>query len=317
MCTAIRFNERYFGRTLDFEKGFGESLVVTPREKMQILESRNRYAMMGVGTIFGGTPLYFDGVNEWGLAAAALNFPGYAVYRPTASDGTGIPSGQLISHLLGLCRSVSEAKEMLGKISVTDGSSDEKNPPSPLHWIIADGRESAVVESVAEGLRVVDNPVGVLSNSPPIDYHFTHLADFSCLGARNPENPLGQTKPYSRGMGAIGLPGDFSSSSRFVRAAFLKENCFGKLSCEGVDEIRRAFSVMSSLSIPIGAVLSDEGLPVFTMYTAIIDMEKPSYYLTTASCRTVLRLALTDSLCDGKEIQSYPIYREENILSVT
>ena len=89
MCTAIRFNERYFGRTFDFERSFGESLVVTPREKMKILEARNRYAMMGVGVIFEDTPLYFDGVNEWGLAMAALN----SRFLPS------IPRGIILEHL--------------------------------------------------------------------------------------------------------------------------------------------------------------------------------------------------------------------------
>ncbi len=317
MCTAIRFNERYFGRTLDFERTFGESLVVTPREKMQIIESRNRYAMMGIGVIIGDTPLYFDGVNEWGLAAAALNFPGYAVYCSADSGGTGIPSGHLISHILGLCRSVTEIREMLDKIAITDEMADGKTPPTPLHWIFSDGRESVIIESVEGGLRVYDKHVGVLTNAPELPYHLTRLADFSGLKAKNPESSIENIKAYSRGMGAIGLPGDFSSSSRFVRAAFLKENCFGGVSVEGVSEISRAFSVLSSVSIPIGAALSDEGLPVFTIYTALIDMAEPSYYLTTASHRTVLCARLTDSLCDGKGIQSYPIYREEKIISLT
>lgn len=317
MCTAIRFNERYFGRTLDYERSFGEELVVTPREKMQIMEAKNRYAMMGVGVVLGDTPLYFDGVNEWGLAAAALNFPGYAVYRSAASGGTGVPSGHLISHILGLCRSITEVKEMLGKISITDEMADGRTPPSPLHWILADGRESVVIESVGEGLKVCDNPVGVLTNAPGLDYHLTRLADFSSLRAQNPDSGLANSRLYSRGMGAVGLPGDFSSSSRFVRAAFLKECAFGKVSTEGTDEVSRAFSVLSSTSIPVGAVLSDEGLPVFTLYTAVIDLEEPSYYLTTASCRTVLRAELTDSICDGRGIQSFPIYREENIISLT
>ena len=314
MCTAIRFNERYFGRTLDYEKSFGESLVVTPREKMQILGAANRYAMMGVGVILGDTPMYFDGVNEWGLTAAALNFPGYAVYRSSDKEGSGIPSGELISHILGLCRSVSEVRDMLGKIAISDSAAEGHTKPSPLHWIIADGRECAVVEAVAEGLRICNNPVGVLTNAPDFNYHLTRLADFSSLRAENPRNGLSGSKPYSRGMGAIGLPGDFSSSSRFVRAVFLRDCCFGRMSADDIGEVSRAFSVLSSLSIPIGTVLSDDGRPVFTRYTALVDLAEPSYYLTTASCRTVLHIRLNDGLCDGKGVQSYPIYRKEAIL---
>ena len=314
MCTAIRFNNRYFGRTLDFERGFEEELVVTPRDSMQLLEASNRYSMMGVGVVSDGIPLYFDGVNEWGLAAAALNFPHYAVYSRDTS-GTAIPSGRLISYLLGICRSVSEVKDVLGKITVTDGT-EQVGASSPLHWIFSDGRESAVVESVRDGIRVMDNPVGVLTNSPPFDYHLAQLAAYSNLSVRNPTTTLGGSSLYSGGMGAIGLPGDYSSTSRFIRATFLKESCFDRARDVGEWELNRTFDILCSVMIPKGAVLSDAGQPVFTRYTAVIDMEKPSYYLTSPTCRTVHTIALSDSLCNAGEIKSYPIYREERIIPI-
>lgn len=314
MCTAIRFNERYFGRTFDYERSFGETLVVTPREKMQILASENRYAMMGIGVIFEGLPMYFDGVNEWGLSMAALNFPHFARYGTSDLKGTGISSGHLISHILGLCRSVDEATEMLGKITVTgdDGTIES----TPLHWIISDGRGCRVVESIGDGIKIYDNPIGVLTNSPELSYHLLRLGDIAHLSPKNPDNETKSNNLYSRGMGAIGLPGDFSSSSRFLRAAFLKQYCFGESSFEEGSELSRAFSVFSSVAIPIGAVLNDADIPVFTRYTAVIDMEKPSYYLTTATCRTVHKISLTDSLCNRKEIQRYSIYRDEKIVSL-
>ena len=308
MCTAIRFNSRYFGRTLDFERSFGEELVVTPRGIMPIMESWNRYAMMGVGVVMNGIPMYFDGVNEWGLAAAALNFPRCAVYRSDDRSGTGIPSAFLISHILGLCHSIREAVDMLGKVAITDRVVESVSP-SPLHWILADGRESVVIESVESGIHIYDNPHGVLTNSPELPYHLTRVQDYASLGVRNPERDM-----YSRGMGAVGLPGDFSSSSRFVRAAFLGKNCFGERDTDGVGDLHRAFSMLGNLSVPIGAVITDEGKPAFTMYSAIVDMERPGYYLTTATCSAISHIALTDKLSNGTEIQSYPIYREEKFL---
>lgn len=311
MCTAIRFNDRYFGRTLDFERSFGEGLVVTPREKMPVLESTNRYGMMGVGKLFGDTPLYFDGVNEWGLAAAALNFPRYAHYSPHSSEGTGIPSAHLISHILGLCRNVGEAREMLGKIRITDRSVGGA-APTPLHWILADGRECLTVEAVESGLMLYDNPVGVLTNAPDFSYHLTRLSDFSHLSQRNPAPTPNRQAPYSRGMGGIGLPGDFSSSSRFVRAAFLKKWCFGVRSSDA-SQIGTAFSVLENLAIPSGAVMSEQNLPVITRYTALIDLAEPTYYITTDSCHSILRLSLSDSLLSGREIVAMEIYREEKL----
>jgi choloylglycine hydrolase len=117
-------------------------------------------------------------------------------------------------------------------------------------------------------------------------------------------------------MGAIGLPGGFSSSARFVRAAFLRENC--TVAVDGTEEgVGRALDVLSSVSLPRGAVLSDEGEPVYTRYSAVMDMESPSYYLTTATCRTVHRLTLSDALRDSSRLHTFPLYREENIAQIS
>ena len=308
MCTAIRFNEKYFARTLDFERSFGEEMLITPRGKMRIGEADNRYAMMGIGVLRSGLPLYFDGVNEWGLSAAALNFPGCAVYG-SASDGAGVSSSHLISLVLGFCRSVAEAKDMLGKISITDRGADEKTPPTPLHWILADSRECAVVESVKEGLRIYDNPVGVLTNSPELPYHLTRLADISNLQAKNPSVGFSNRPIYSRGMGAVGLPGDFSSASRFLRATFIKENTV--FTDDKTMAVGRLLSSMSAVSVPCGCVITDEGEISHTVYTVLCDLEESTYYLTTASCRAIRKFTLADRLCEERTIVRVPIYDEE------
>lgn len=307
MCTAIRFNSRYFGRTLDFERSFGEELVLTPRGAMPLMESQNRYAMMGVGVVANGASMYFDGVNEWGLAAAALNFPRYAVYRSDNEVERGIPSALLISHILGLCHSVREAVDMLNKVPITDREIGGFSP-SPLHWMLADGRESVAVESVESGIHIYDNPNGVLTNSPELPYHLTRMQDYASLSPRNPERDM-----YSRGMGAAFLPGDFSSASRFARATFLRKNCFERAD-NTRGELHRAFSVLDSVSVPQGAVITDEGKYAHTVYSAVVDMERPAYYLTTSTCRSVSSISLTDRLSNGSEIITYPIYREEEFI---
>lgn len=312
MCTAIKFDERFFGRTLDFERDFGEELIVTPRGRVRIGEAENRYAIMGIGVKNGNTPLYFDGVNEWGLASAALNFPSRAVYHKPSECMNGVSSGHLIALMLGLCRSVSEVRDMLGKICITDEGAGKDMPPTPLHWLIADPREAIVVESVEDGLKIYDNPVGVLTNSPEFPYQLTRLADFSALSAENPKIRPDFSPLYSRGMGALGLPGDFSSTSRFVRAEFVKRN-----TSREIGEISRLFHILSSVSVPQGCIVTDEGREVGTLYTACADMESPAYYLTTATCRAIRKISLTDSMIEGREIISLPIYRDEYILPLS
>ncbi len=303
MCTAVKFNDRFLFRTFDYERKFGEKLLIVPRESTELLESKNRYAVMGIGINDVGAPLFFDGVNEWGLCAAALNFPKYASY--CGEGKTQIPSSKLITFILGLCRSVTEVKEMLEKVSISGEITAGGIPPAPLHWIVSDMRESIVIEPLECGLCVRDNPAEILTNSPSLDYHLTRLADFSHLNAQNPEG----SEHYSRGAGAYGLPGDFSSSSRFIRAAFLKQN--GVVSAETSRAVIDIFKLASSLCLPDGCVKNDKGESVKTEYAAIIDMESPAYYLTTPACCSVRYAPFTGEMFDAPEIVEKEIYHTE------
>ena len=303
MCTAIRFNEYFFGRTLDFERSFGEQMLVLPRETVGLMDCKSRYAMMGIGVLCDGGAMLFDGVNEWGLASAALNFSGYACYG-SVGGRADIGAGGLISLVLGLCRSVGEAREMLGGINITrDGQGS-----APLHWMVSDGREAMVVEAVAEGIRLYDNPVGVLTNAPDFVYHMTRLGDIAHL------SPASRLADYSRGMGAIGLPGDFSSASRFLRAAFICRH--GTMPDDTDLGVNIAFDILSSLSVPRGCVITHGGEAAYTRYTSVINMSTPTYYLTTATCRTVHRLRLTDRLINGSEIQRLALCAEPHFVDM-
>lgn len=310
MCTAIHLrDEGLLGRTLDFEAGFGESVVFTPREFMRMGEARNRYSVLGIGVLKDTSTLYFDGVNEWGLTGAALHFPGYAVYHCERDKKADVPSGLLLSFILGFCKDIGEAKDALSNISITN----EKvlgMSPSPLHWIFADKNGAITVESTKEGLRVMDNPYGVLTNSPDFNYHVTRLADYMTLRADCPENRLTKAPltQYSRGMGAIGLPGDFSSSSRFVRGVFVKENIrdFG-----GEDSgISRMMHILSSVSVPCGCVVTKEGGAVATLYTCTMDGENLTYYYNSYGNGQLRAVKLYP---EDTDMRVYPVYEKENI----
>ena len=302
MCTAIRFNDRFVGRTLDFERGFDEQILALPRGSVELGESHNRYAMLGMGVVRGDKPLLFDGVNEWGLVACGLNFSGYAVYRG-AGEGVTVTPGGLISLVLGLCRSVAEAREMLSHIDLSNREVDGM-PPAPLHWMIADVREAMVVEPLTGGTVMLDNPTGVLTNAPDLPYHLTRLSDFSVLSPRNPSESLCGGVLYSRGLGAYGLPGDFSSSSRFIRAVFMKQNAAFS---GGDNDIDLAFDVMGAMGVPRGCVITEGGMPSYTRYTAVMDMRLPAYCLTTPTHRTINRIELNDSIAEGEIIKKFPV----------
>lgn len=304
MCTAIH-EKNLFGRTLDLECSYGESVTVTPREfplDLRYDASLSRhFAFMGCAHVRGGLPLYYDGFNEKGLAAAALNFPVSAVYSPPRPSFRNLASFEVIPSLLAGCGSRSEARAFLSEVHVTDDAVASDLPPTPLHWIIADKSGSLIAEPTVEGLVLYDNPVGVLTNEPPFPYQMTHLCDFLHLSPTPLENrldPDAPLRPYSRGMGGMGLPGDASSASRFVRAVFAKTHTVwdkGK-------EIDGFFHVMDTVAQPKGFARIEEGKPIYTVFTDCMDLSSLSYSYTTYDCRSIRTHFLQDYDLDGDSI---------------
>ncbi len=281
MCTAVA-KGNLLGRTLDYNCSFGESLVILPKGYSFKLkyegEIRAKTKIMGVCYKAGEIPLFYDGINESGVGICALNFPKYAVYRDREEKKLNLASFEVISYILSLASSLKEALRLIENLNITNDSFGDGLPTTPMHWIIADREESAVVEPLAFGVKITKNPVGALTNAPPLDYHLTRLSEIVALHPGEPENYLlwdKETKPYARGMGAIGLPGDFSSVSRFLRAVFVKENII----VGGEGEVESFFHIMSSVSVPRGCALSEEGEPVSTIYTSCADLSEGVYYL--------------------------------------
>lgn len=240
MCTAATYKTRdfYFGRTLDYEFSYGDEIVFTPRafpfDFRHTARRDTHYAMLGMAHVADGYPLYYDAMNEKGLCAAGLNFVGNAVYTAVLPGKENVAQFELIPWLLGSCASVAEVRTLLAGATVTYTPFSDKFPPAQLHWLIADRNEAITVESTATGLHVYDNPAGVLTNNPPFDLQMFHLNDYMQLSPKQPENRFSDAlalRTYSRGMGALGLPGDLSSASRFVRAAFVRAH-----SASGEDE---------------------------------------------------------------------------------
>lgn len=311
MCTAIS-DGALFGRTLDLEYSFCESVVVTPRNFVFHFlyegDVAPHYAIIGIAHVSEGVPLYYDAMNEAGLAVAALNFPDNAVYFKPRADAHNVASFELIPWLLSKCQSVSEARELLLKSNITDDSFSAELKTTPLHFIIADREKSLTVESTEDGLRVYDNPFGVMTNSPKFEYQSTHLQSFAALSSHPLKNklcPSVELSQYSRGMGALGLPGDFSSPSRFVRAVFAKFQATIKR--DKMEEINRFFHVMDTVSIPEGCVKTENGDDVFTVYTSCADMDGFCYYFTTYEERKIRRVELQKCALDTEELSVFAI----------
>ena len=311
MCTAINETRGYhlFGRTLDLEYSHGEKIVITPRGRY------GRFAIIGCAALFKGSALYYDAANEAGLCAAALNFPDYCQYHEKREDKHNVPSFELIPFILGECKSVTEAVSLLERTIVTPESFSEKLPASPLHWIFADRGRAVVLESTRGGIRIHENALGVMTNSPDFDYHLTRLADYLTLSPRPALNSLCPSYApaiYSRGLGAYGLPGDFSSSSRFVKAVFVKEHT--DLPADKQLCIESFFHMMDSVSVPSGCVVTDGGKSVRTVYTSCIDTAEMIYYFTIYESRRIRAVSLTEAAADSDGYTVFDMSGENDVV---
>lgn len=303
MCTAItyRTRDRYFGRTLDFERSYGEQVVVCPRRVplnfMQMPALTTHYAMLGMATVAKGYPLYFDAVNENGLAMAGLMFAGYAHYRPFAAGQKNAAPFEMIPWVLGQCADLRDVEVLLEHLNITDLSFDPDLPSSPLHWLVADREHSMVIEAVAEGIKLYQNPVGVLTNSPPFDHHLLRLQEYGHLSPRQPSAGL-----YSRGLGAYGLPGDYSSVSRFVRATFVKSHARGEVTEK--ESVERFFHILDSVWVPRGCVRLEQA-DAYTRYACCCNQDRGIYYYTTCSDRRIIAVDLHQTDLEGKELVAF------------
>ena len=287
MCTAIcyRKNASYFGRNFDFDIGYGERVVITPRNyaiKMRCERAIiSHYAMIGMATVVNDFPLYYEATNEKGLSMAGLNFPENAVYYEFAEEKDNITPFELIPWILAECSCIDEAKRLLDKINLVNIDFSEDIRLSPLHWIISDKEHSIVVEPLEEGLKIYDNPFEVLTNNPPFEYHYTNVSNYMglCIGhATSQFRESIPMKNYSLGMGALGLPGDFSSTSRFIRALFVKENSVSE--DNEASNVNQFFHILNAVAMPKGCVLATEDFE-YTLYSSCCNADRGIYYYTT------------------------------------
>lgn len=320
MCTAVTYKTRdhYFGRNLDLEYCYEEAVTVTPRNYpfrfRKVSDMNSHHALIGMATVMNGYPLYYEATNEKGLSMAGLNFPGNAVYLPERSGMENVAPFEFIPYILGQCSTVSEVKEKLENLSLVNISFSEKLPLSPLHWIIADRDQAITVEPMEGGLHTYDNPIGVLTNNPPFDYHLYNLRNYLNVSVDPAVSRFSEQlkmEPYSNGMGGIGLPGDLSSASRFVRAAFVKLNSVSGSSEE--ESVSQFFHILSSAAMPRGCVRMGPDEYEITVYSCCCNTDKGIYYYTTYDNSRITGIDMHRENLNGSEPVSYPIIKTASI----
>lgn len=320
MCTAATYQTKdfYFGRTLDYEFSYGDEVTITPRSYPFRFREQgcitSHYAIIGMAYVTEDYPLYYDAMNEAGLAMAGLNFVGNACYRDHVDGKDNVAQFEFIPWILGRCASVQEARRAMENLNLLNTPFSDKLPLAQLHWMISDKQESITVESVRDGLKIYDNPVGVLTNNPPFDMQMFALNNYMGLSAKSPENTFAKgltLNRYSRGMGALGLPGDLSSQSRFVRVAFTKMN---SLSGDGEPEsVSQFFHILNSVDQQRGCCELEDGKYEITLYTSCCNTAKGIYYYTTYDNHQITAVDMHRENLDGTQLVRYPLITGEQI----
>lgn len=319
MCTAVGFAKKdfYFGRTLDYDFSFGDTITVTPRcycfDFGAAGKVSEHYAMIGMAHIADNYPLYYECVNEKGLGMAGLNFVGTARYGEPVNGKYNLAPHEFIPFVMGQCRDLDEARELLKQINLVDRAFSDALPVAELHWMIADKSGALVVESTESGFHVYENPVGVLTNNPEFPQQMLQLNNYMGLSAKEPQNHFCSSlplKPYSRGMGAIGLPGDISSESRFVRAAFTKNNSVCG-DAEG-DCVSQFFHIIGAVENVRGCCELADGKYQITRYTCCCNCEKGIYYYTSYENHQITAVDMHhENLNSGRLVSYAPVNAEQ------
>ena len=320
MCTAATYKTKdfYFGRTLDYEFSYGDEITITPRnfefkfrEKMSI---KTHYAIIGMAYVTNNYPLYYDAINEKGLGIAGLNFVGNAKYKEKVDGKDNIAQFELIPWILSQCASVEEARVLIEKINILNVSFSNDLPVAELHWIIADSKEAITVEAVEEEIKIYENPVGVLTNNPPFDKQMFALNNYMYLSPKSPENKFSKDLnlvTYSRGMGAIGLPGDLSSQSRFIRVAYTKMNSISKE--DEKESVSQFFHILNSVDQQRGCCDLGDGKFEITIYTSCCNTNKGIYYYTTYDNHQINAVDMHKENLDRNDLIRFPLIKEEQI----
>ena len=280
---------------MDFSYPIEPGLYVIPRNYewhslATMRKNIDRYSFIGIGQETDGMLGFFDGVNEHGFAAATLYFEGYADYDLPHAQKEPVASLDFLHYLLGRCQSVDDVIPLVEKVRIVGVPDPVTQKAAPLHWIATDrSGKCVVIEQTKRGLEVIDNPIGVMANSPDFHWHVTNLRNYMQLSTtQEKEVHWGDVSltPFGQGAGTTQLPGGFTSPERFVRTAFLKTHVH--MPDDQTETVHTCFHLLNSVFIPKGIVMTDRGTMDYTKYVAFMNTHTCTYYFKTYENNQIL-----------------------------
>lgn len=282
------------------------------------IQWKSKYGFIGAGDKREGYPIaYYDGLNEAGLSAASLWLSCTEYQKPNEGIGS-LYSVNVVSYVLGNFKSIQEVEAGLSKLRIL-GIEIIPNFPSLQHFIFSDrSGKHLIVEYVNGVMCTYINDLGVLTNQPTYDWHLTNLNMYGNLSLKdNPDLVCGEEVT---GSGQLGIPGDPSPQSRFIRAAFLRETAFKPQTIQ--ESIGLARQILQNISVPIGTVIfADPPLPEitfdWTLWSVIRDHTNLSYYFYSDFNSTLYGIHLKDLDLNSSKQKQIPIYQPDWYEDVT
>jgi len=321
------------GRTMEFGFDVKSEVMVVPAGTPMTgslpggatgIKYTTKYGMIGANAL--GFPVIVDGINEQGLFVSDLYFPGYAGYADVTPENASraMASYEIGNWLLGNFATVDEVRAHLQDIVLVSTAVEALGGPPPLHFIIRDrSGKSLVIEPLEGKLKVYDDPVGVLTNSPSFDWHLTNLRNYIGLTAQNvPSLQLGGnfTLPqFGQGTGMFGLPGDATPPSRFVRAVAYSQTALPVSTA--AEAVLQVFHIMNSFDIPLGSVREKSGDAIhvdYTVWTSVADLKNDRWYFRTYNDQALRLVDLHKALAAaGNKVRFIPMNSGQSIIDAS
>lgn len=317
MCTSFTLQaenqENFLARTMDFAFQLNGVPIVIPKgytwqTQLGVSES-TRFGIIGTGRCTEECILV-DGMNESGLSVAELYFSNEAKYSEALEkDKINLAPHEFILWILGNVASVDELKTKIEQIHLIHAEISLLSTVIPLHYIVTDRTGACVVIETNRGLiEVKDNPLGVMTNSPELEWHLKNLSNYLSLTPTNypSRNFLGyQVKPNGLGSGTVALPGGLSSPERFVRAVYLKE--FIEKGATRKETLNAIFHLLNNFTIPKGVMLEETHESEYTQYRVAFSLTDLEYFFIPYETQEIFSIKLKDVLANLEKPKIFEI----------
>jgi choloylglycine hydrolase len=267
-----------------------------------------KYGIVGMDSY--GQDGLSDGINEAGLYCGALYLPGFTKYQEVPAGQESKAVSQLVDfvkYILSTCATVDEVKNAISKIYVWNMTVPQMSGNIELHFSLYDANGgSIVVEYINGESKVHDNPIGTLTNSPPFEWHMLNLGNYVNLSAINVPDvkmPDYDIKAIGQGSGLIGLPGDFTPPSRFVRSVAFTQSALEPSTAE--DGVITAYHIVNSFDIVKGMVRgkqNDKDFLESTQWSVVVDLKNRKYYIRYYDRPITLMVDLTNTNFESDKI---------------